>query len=116
MADQLHSAAPPRRAVPRQPADWFGFYRFDDAESDTWRCGRVVDISPLGAGLELFGTDIAEDQMEGPVTISLELRGTPRNIVSDAKLHSARVGVEFVELSLAAKRYLRTMNGLKSRW
>src|ERR1700683_2343526 len=45
-----------RRGVPRQPADWFGFYRFDDADDEPVRCCRVLDISPLGAGLELFAT------------------------------------------------------------
>jgi hypothetical protein len=104
-----------RRAVPRQPADWFGFFRFDDAESDAWRCCRVVDISPLGAGLELFGV-VTEDQMDGPITVSIELRGTPRNMTIDAEARSARVGVEFAQLSESAKRYMKTLNGVRSRW
>jgi hypothetical protein len=115
MTDQMHEGPKLRRAVPRQPADWFGFFRFDDAESDAWRCCRVVDISPLGAGLELFGV-VEEDRMDGPITISLELRGTPRNVTPNAESHSARVGVEFAEPSESAKRYLRMMSGVRSRW
>jgi hypothetical protein len=113
--DQVHDVSRLRRAVPRQPADWFGFFRFDDAESDAWRCCRVVDISPLGAGLELFGV-VNEDHMDGPITISIELRGTPRNVTIDADAHSARVGVQFAEPSEAAKRYMKTLNGVRSRW
>jgi hypothetical protein len=114
-SDQFPNAPRLRRAVPRQPADWFGFFRFDDSDSDAWRCCRVVDISPLGAGLELFGV-VSEDQMDGPITVSIELRGTPRNMTIDAGAHSARVGVEFAELSESAKRYMKTLNGVRSRW
>jgi len=113
--DHVHDPARLRRAVPRRPADWFGFFRFDDAENDAWRCCRVVDISPLGAGLELFGV-VSEDQTDGPITVSIELRGTPRNMTLDAQAHSARVGVEFAELSESAKRYMKTLNGVRSRW
>jgi hypothetical protein len=113
--DQVPDAARLRRAVPRQPADWFGFFRFDDSESDAWRCCRVGDISPLGAGLELFGV-VIEDHTDGPITVSIELRGTPRNMTIDAETHSARVGVEFAEPSESAKRYMKMINGVRSRW
>jgi hypothetical protein len=69
----------------------------------------------LGAGLELFGV-VSEDRTDGPITVSIELRGTPRNMSSDADAHSARVGVEFAEPSESAKRYMRMLNGVKSRW
>jgi len=110
MSDQLHESEQLRRAVPRQPADWFGFYRFDDAEADAWRCSRVIDISPLGAGLELF------EHMGGPITVSLELSGNPRGLILNADDNSARVGVEFTTASEAAKIYLRSFNGVRSRW
>jgi hypothetical protein len=114
-ADQVRNAERLRRAVPRQPADWFGFFRFDESENDAWHCCRVVDISPLGAGLELFGV-VSEDHMEGPLTVSIELRGAPRNMTIDSEARSARVGVEFAELSESAKRYMKTLNGVRSRW
>jgi hypothetical protein len=104
-----------RRAVPRQPADWFGFYRFDDSESDAWRCCRVIDISPLGAGLELFGTNF-DEEMQGPITVSVELRGSPRGLIANPDNNSARVGIEFTTPSEAAKIYMRSLNGVHSRW
>jgi hypothetical protein len=113
--DSTRDRARLRRAVPRQPADWFGFFRFDDAESDAWRCCRVVDISPVGAGLELFGVR-TEDLTGGPITISIELRGMPRNMSVDDEGHSARVSIEFAEPSESAKRYMKMLNGVRSRW
>jgi hypothetical protein len=107
MTDQL------RRAIPRQPTDWFGFYRFDDLENEPLRCCRVLDISPLGAGLELFGTGLGE-QLEGRITVSMDLHGDVRN--TRVSGDSARVGVEFQTPTEAAKRYLRTMSGVRSRW
>jgi hypothetical protein len=104
-----------RRAVPRQPADWFGFYRFDNDDSEPWRCCRVIDISPLGAGPELFATPSNED-LSGPITISIELRGETRNVVRGDTRDTARIGVEFAAPTEAAKRYMRSLNGVRSRW
>jgi hypothetical protein len=121
MRDQLDATDQPRRpeqlrrAVPRQPADWFGFFRFDDSDTDAWRCCRVIDISRLGAGLELFGTSGDED-MTGPITVSLELRGGPRGLTMNPDENSARVGIEFTTPSEAAKIYMRSLSGVRSRW
>jgi hypothetical protein len=104
-----------RRAVPRQPADWFGFYRFDNVDGDPWRCCRVIDISPLGAGLELFATT-PDEELSGPITISIELRGEPRNVIRSDSQEAARLGVEFAAPTEAAKRYIRSLNGVRSRW
>ena len=104
-----------RRAVPRQPADWFGFYRFDDADDEPTRCCRVLDISPMGAGLELFATAPSEN-LNGLITVTVELRGRTRNVVIDKESHTARVGVEFSILKEAAKNYLRELSGFRSRW
>ena len=104
-----------RRAVPRQPADWFGFYRFDNDDSEPWRCCRVIDISPLGMGLELLATSTNEE-LTGPITISIELRGETRNVVRSDLGDTARLGVEFAAPTEAAKRYMRSLNGVRSRW
>jgi hypothetical protein len=104
-----------RRAVPRQPADWFGFYRFDNDDSEPWRCCRVIDISPLGVGLELFAISSDEDP-SGPITISIELRGETRNVVRADLGDTARLGVEFAAPTDAARRYIRSLNGVRSRW
>lgn len=104
-----------RRAVPRQPADWLGFFRFDNAHDEPWRACRVLDISSLGAGLEVYPTQHHE-QLEGALSLSLELRGLPRNVLRDEEKHCARLGIEFPEVTEAAKAYLRLMNGSRSRW
>ena len=109
------SSPDPRRRVPRQPADWFGFYKFDDADDEPIRCCRVLDISPLGAGLELLATSPGE-QLSGLITVTVELHGRTRNVIVDKETHAARVGVEFPILNDAAKQYLRRLNGIKSRW
>ena len=104
-----------RRAVPRQPADWVGFYRFDDVRNEHWRACRILDISPLGAGVEIF--DIQRDApLEGALSLSLELRGVPRNVILDEDQRSARLGVEFPEVTETAKEYLRRMNGSRTGW
>jgi hypothetical protein len=113
--EQLDRPEQLRRAVPRQPADWFGFFRFDDSETDAWRCCRIIDISPLGAGLELFGIGAAEE-MSGAITVSLELRGSPRGLLANPAENSARVGIEFTTPSEAAKIYMRSLSGVRSRW
>jgi hypothetical protein len=115
MRDHQQETEQLRRAVPRQPADWFGFYRFDDSEADAWCCCRVIDISPLGAGLELFGASV-DEEMDGPITISLELRGSPRGLIVNPEDNSARIGIEFTTPSEAAKIYMRSLNGVRSRW
>jgi hypothetical protein len=104
-----------RRAVPRQPADWFGFYRFDSLESEPWRCCRVIDISPMGVGLELFATSPAEE-LSGAITISIDLRGETRNVVRSDTQDSARIGVEFSAPTEAARKYIRSISGVRSRW
>jgi hypothetical protein len=104
-----------RRAVPRQPADWFGFYRFEDKDDEPTRCCRVLDISPLGAGLELFATAPGE-HLSGLITVTVELRGQTRNVLVDEATNTARVGVEFPVLNDEARGYLRRLNGVQSRW
>jgi hypothetical protein len=102
-----------RRAAPRQPADWMAFYRLDNHDGEPWRSCRILDISPMGAGLELFGTDPAEP-LEGMVTVSLELRGESRNVVRSKDGTTARFGIQFPALTEAAKDYVRKMSG--TRW
>ena len=102
-----------RRAEPHQPADWFGFYRFDDVANEAWRRCRVVDISARGAGLELMAI-APGDRLDGMITVSLELRGNMRGSLRVDGEATARVGVEFVELSDAAKNFIRSIKGASS--
>jgi hypothetical protein len=115
VADEPEQQYDPRRRMPRQPADWFGFYKFDDADNEPIRVCRVLDISPLGAGLELFAT-APDERLDGLITVTIELHGQTRNVVVDRETQAARVGVEFPVPSEAARQYLRRLNGIKSRW
>jgi hypothetical protein len=115
VADQSAQQYDPRRRTPRQPADWFGFYKFDDADNEPLRFCRVLDISPLGAGLELFAT-APDEELRVLITVTIELHGQTRNVVVDKETQTARVGVEFPVPNEAAKQYLRRLNGIQSRW
>lgn len=75
----------------------------------------MLDISPLGAGLELFSV-VPDEHLEGTVVVSFEIRGLTRNVVRDEEQNAARLGVEFPAVTEATKEYLRGMNGSKSRW
>jgi hypothetical protein len=102
-----------RRAVPRLPADWIGFYRFDDEKDQRWRCCRVIDVSPLGAGLELLDTS-PDERMDGSITISLELHGDVQHLATNENNNSTRVGVTFPAPTEVAHEYVQTLSG--SRW
>jgi hypothetical protein len=91
----------------RQAADWPGRYRFEeDPDVGDGRC-RLVDVSRVGAGVEVFGDTpinpighrVTVDVREpGDATIGVRLTGTVRNITLG---HSGgvRIGVQFVEVS-----------------
>ena len=92
------------RRVPRVVTpDWWGTY----TDADDTRYCKVIDISVLGVGPELFG-DIANDlighrlniETQAPVgePITLRLTGTGRN-VSLGSDGTPRAGLEFVDLS-----------------
>ena len=99
-----------RRAAPRQPADWTAMYRLDTPVSEAWRMCRILDISPLGAGLELYQL-VPDELLEGTVTISFELRGEGRNVIRGEDETTARFGIQFPELTESAKQYLNDVSG-----
>lgn len=107
MSEQL------RRAAPRQPADWTALYRLDNVVNEPWRICRVLDISPLGAGLELYQV-VPDELLEGSITVSLELHGEGRNVVRSEDGTTARFGIRFPALTETAKAYLNKMDG--TRW
>lgn len=100
-----------RRAAPRQPADWSATYRLDNAVSESWRTCQILDISPMGAGLELFQV-VPDELLEGNITVSFELRGEGRNVIRSEDRTTARFGIEFPELTEAARQYLNKTSGL----
>jgi hypothetical protein len=104
-----------RRGVPRQPADWYGFYRFDNVEHEPSRPCRIIDVSTLGAGLELY--DIAEgEQMDGLLTVNLELSGEVQSIILNENNGTARVGATFPNPTEAALQYVAALHEIRSLW
>lgn len=103
-----------RRAIPRLPADWVGVYKFE-CSKERWRPCRFIDLSSLGAGLELIEFEPDED-VNGRVTVSFELHGEPRSIVLNEDNRTARVGIEFPNPTEAAEDHVRSLNALRSGW
>jgi len=107
-----------RRRLPRQTANWPGRYQFeDDPEVGGGTC-RVVDISRLGIGIELFGDTpidpvgrrLAVDVSRPPGgSVGVRLEGEVRNITLGTS-GGVRVGVEFVGVTPQERPSLR------SRW
>ena len=100
-----------RRAAPRQPTDWSATYRFDSADDDSWRTCRILDISPIGAGLELYQV-LPDEIVTGNITISFELRGKGRSVNRSGDGRTARFGIEFPELNEAAREFLNETRGV----
>jgi len=62
-----------RRRIARKRAGWIGTYQLCGREDKGWFECRVVDYSPAGAGLELFGP---QPRHEGEdIVVRLELSG-----------------------------------------
>lgn len=98
-----------RRAIPRQPAEWTGRYRFNDESADrAMRECRIVDISRLGTGVELLDTTLAEalDQL---LVVTVDLRGRVRN-AREVDGGVVRAGVEFSD------EFVGNLRELGMRW
>ncbi len=103
-----------RRLLPRQFADWRGRYAFEGDSEESWHDCRVIDISPSGAGLELF--DVPEDEVAGNhILLAIHLRGELRN-AGPASEGSLRAGVKFVGLSQAQIDYMDSLAALGAKW
>jgi hypothetical protein len=110
-----------RRRVPRLATpDWWGTY----TDTDDTRYCKVIDISILGVGLELFG-DVSKDllghrlniEIKPPVgeSITLRLSGTVRNVKVDPG-GTTRAGLEFVDLSETERAILNVMGLMGIGW
>jgi len=103
-----------RRLLPRQFADWHGRYMIEDDPDERWRPCRVVDVSTLGAGLELF--DVTPDEMAGrSIILSVDLRGEVRHAVA-ARTDGFRVGIQFEDLTEAESTYVKSLVKLEALW
>lgn len=103
-----------RRVLPRQPTDWRGTYKFDGDSGKPWRRCRIVDFSTGGAALEL--ADATPEEAHGrQIVVSVQLRGEIRNAAAGEK-DTARVGIQFTDLSGPARSYLQSLEDLGGRW
>ena len=104
-----------RRRAPRvETTGWFGNY----TDLDNERYCRVIDISVLGIGLELFG-DVPGDlighrlsiEIQAPIgeSVRLHLVGTVKN-VSPNSYGAIRAGLEFIDLSDTERSNLEAMD------
>ena len=118
-----------RRRVPRiATTSWSGRYIVEDDPASEWRECRVLDISVLGVGLELFPTDSDSTAgllvghrlvilVQAPVgeSISVRLMGTVKNVGSGTQ-GGIRVGLEFVGLSDTEQAIVRVIEQLQAAW
>jgi hypothetical protein len=81
---------------------------------ERWRQCRVVDVSTLGAGLELF--DVTPDEMAGQtIILSVDLRGEVKHAVAD-RSDGLRVGIQFEDLTDAESTYVKSLVRLQALW
>jgi hypothetical protein len=104
-----------RRLLPRQFTDWHGRYMIEDDPEERWRPCRVVDVSTLGAGLELF--DTTEEEMAGKsIVLSVDLRGEVRHAVATRTDDGIKVGIQFEDLTDDETSYVKSLVKLQALW
>jgi hypothetical protein len=102
-----------KRLLPRQFTDWHGRYMIEDDPDERWRPCRVVDVTSLGAGLELF--DITPDEMDGQsIVLSFDMRGEVKH--GAARTEGMKVGIQFEDLTEAETEYVRSLVELQAHW
>ncbi|HEY3942496.1 MAG TPA: PilZ domain-containing protein [Acidimicrobiales bacterium] len=113
-----------RRRVPRQSADWFGKCLVDDDPEGAWYECRVVDVSILGAGIEVFGFTgrvtvgqrlVLEVQTPEGDSVTVHLVGEVKNVGS-APRGRLRIGVEFTELSDGERSIVGVIQRMRMAW
>jgi PilZ domain len=113
-----------RRRLPRQDADWPGTYVIEGDLHKAWGACVIVDISILGAGLELFG-DVLPDQIGRQIVVEVQ---TPAGaaitlqMVGEIRYSAAgtrggtRVGVEFGHVSDTERAILNVLEHMRVVW
>lgn len=115
-----------RRRVPRQYAGWTGRYYIEDAGTEEWHGCRILDISLIGLGLELFGPPLGEDDLAGRrlvvesntpagASLTIRARGEVRNVTVGTN-GGTRVGVELVDLSEPEQSILEALTAMDTLW
>jgi hypothetical protein len=113
-----------RRRVPRQSADWFGKCLVEDDPAAAWHECRVIDVSLLGAGIEVFGfarRDVVGERLavevEDPAGSSFMVRfvGEIKN-VRDEPRGRVRLGLEFLDLSTNERAIIDLLQQMRMNW
>jgi len=109
-----------RRGVPREAAGWMGRYMVVGRRELGWGECRVLDVSPVGVGLELFGPwprdgvdaelVVCVDPSSDPESDGTHLPAAVRN-TSAGKFGFLRVGIEFVGLDAEQRAFLTAFAG-----
>jgi hypothetical protein len=113
-----------RRRVPRQPAGWFGTCTVEgDTDPSSFEC-RVIDVSTIGAGVEILGVVgrnlvgerlVVEVQALTRATFSVRFVGQVKN-AGRVSHGGVRLGMEFVGLSRTERSILTVFEQTGVGW
>ncbi|MGO9457498.1 MAG: PilZ domain-containing protein [Acidimicrobiales bacterium] len=113
-----------RRRLPRETAGWRGRYRFDNGPAHSSEECRILDLSLIGVGVEVFGA-LPEDavgrhisvEVETPAgaSVTLRLNGVVRN-TGLGQEGGTRLGVEFTGLSETERAIIDVMGHMRIVW
>jgi hypothetical protein len=113
-----------RRRVPRQGVGWPGTYTLEGVTAPEPRECRVLDISVIGAGLEVFGpvpTELMGRRVDVEVkspsggSVTIRMAGEVRN-VSPGPSGGVRVGIQFIGLSDTERSILQALDMMQVAW
>ena len=113
-----------RRRVPRQAAGWFGKCIVDDDKSASWSECRVIDVSIIGAGIEVYGFVhhnlvgrhiTVEVQAPTGASVSVRFTGEVMN-AGDIPGGGVRLGLEFAGLSESERSILNMLERMEVGW
>jgi hypothetical protein len=113
-----------RRRVPRQPAGWFGKCRVEGESDSSWSECRVIDVSTVGAGVEILGVVgrslvgerlVVEVQAPTGATFSVRFVGQVKN-AGAVPQGGLRLGMEFVGLSRTERSILSLFEQMGVGW
>jgi hypothetical protein len=103
-----------RRLLPRQFADWRGWYMIEGDTEQRWRECRIVDITAMGAGLEL--RDASPEETRGRrIILAVQLTAEVRH-AREGDDDQTRVGAQFVDLTEAERAYITALVEEGTRW
>ena len=113
-----------RRRVPRQAAGWFGKCLVEDDPVASWAECRVIDVSIIGAGIEVFSLadrDLVGRRMtvevQAPTGASVSIRFAGEIKNAGVVPHGGvRLGMEFLGLSESERSILNMLEQMQVAW